>query len=220
MAVKDYILDTLFPPKCAFCGKVMDRSGDGVCPDCQKRLPRRAEDSVLQKAGNFSCAVCLYYDDMVVSGIHAMKFAGHSGRCRVFAHLMTQTAAEHLGGEFDAVTFVPVSAVRRFRRGFDQSRLLAEHMARRWDTKAEKILVKVRNNPPQSSVKTAAQRAENVKDVYRVRRGADVKGRRFLLVDDVFTTGSTMAACARTLMRAGAKQVVCVALAGGHREKG
>ena len=165
MAIFDPILDILFPPKCAFCSALTERSEDGLCPHCRAKLPLRPQDSVLQKAGNFPCAVCLYYDDMVVSGIHAMKFSGHRNRCRAFARFMVQTAAEQFGGEFDAVTFVPVSGLRRFRRGFDQSRLLAEHMARSWNTKAEKILVKVRNNPPQSSVKTAAQRAENVKDV-------------------------------------------------------
>lgn len=219
MNIKEWILDFFFPPKCAFCGKVMASAGDGVCPACQKRLPYRPDSSVMQKAGNFDCAITLYYDDMVVTGVHAMKFEGRSNRTQPFARLMVQTVAEHLGGEFDAVTFVPVSAVRRFQRGYDQGQLLAEEMAALWGVKAEKILEKTRNNRPQSSVKSSAQRAENVKNAYRIRPGALVAGRRFLLVDDVCTTGSTMAACARALMKAGAEQVVCAALAGGHRDK-
>ena len=217
MSVKESILDLFFPPKCAFCGQLMPRAGDGICPKCRASLPFRPEGEVLTHKDGFPCAVTLYYDEQVVTGVHAMKFEGKSGRAAVFARIMAQTAAEQFSGAFDAVTFVPVSPLRNFRRGYDQAQLIAEAMGRIWGVKAEKTLVKIRNNPPQSSVKTAADRARNVKNVYRPRKSAAIRGRRFLLVDDVYTTGSTMTACARTLMEAGAASVVCAALAGGHR---
>lgn len=216
MPIKDNILDILFPPKCAFCGALMERTGSGACPVCEKALPFRPEGRILQKAGQFDCAVTFYYEDMVVNGIHAMKFEGKSSRSRVFARYLAQTAAEQLSGRFDAVTFVPISPLRNFNRGYDQARLLAEECAQIWNVKCEKTLRKMRNNPPQSSVKTAAERRANVLGAYRAAERADIRGRRFLLIDDVLTTGSTMAACADTLLAAGAADVVCAALAGGH----
>lgn len=217
MSIKDSILNILFPPRCAFCGKIMD-TARGVCPDCAKALPFRPAGKALQKIEGFDCAVTFYYDDMVKEGIRALKFQGKSARAAIFGGYLAQTAAEYLGGRFDAVTFVPVSPLRNFQRGYDQSRLLAASAAGIWDTKIQKTLVKVRNNPPQSSVKTPAERRANVLGAYRVRPGVEVRGRRFLLIDDVCTTGSTLAECARTLMAAGAADVVCAALAGGHRQ--
>lgn len=217
MSTKETILNILFPPKCAFCGKITD-TASGICVDCEKALPYRPEDKVLRKIEGFDCAVTFYYDDMVKSGIRALKFQGKSARAAVFGGYLAQTAAEYLGGQFDAVTFVPVSPWRNFTRGYDQAQLLAEAAAGVWNTKIQKILVKTRNNPPQSSVKTPGERRANVLGAYQVRPGADAAGKRFLLIDDVLTTGSTMAECARTLLAAGAASVVCAALAGGHRE--
>lgn len=208
-------LDLLFPKKCPFCGKLTDT--DGVCEACRLSLPYRPEGKTLQTIGGFDCAVTFYYEDMVKDGIRALKFHRISSRAAAFAPYLAQTAAEQLGGQFDAVTFVPVSLWRNFSRGFDQAQLLAEETARIWEVKAEKTLVKVRNNPPQSSVKRPEERRANVLGAYRPRSGAAIRGRRFLLIDDVCTTGSTMAECARVLLDAGAASVVCAALAGGHR---
>lgn len=216
MSLKTVILDILFPPKCAFCGVLMDHAGDGVCPDCARALPFRPEGRVLQKAEGFDCAITFYYDGAVKAGVRALKFGRKSSRARVFGKYIAQTAAEHLGGRFDAVTYVPVSALRNYKRGFDQARLLAESAAAVWGVKAEKILVKTRNNKPQSSVQLAEERRANVLGAYRVPHPERAAGRRFLLIDDVCTTGSTMSAAARELMAAGADSVVCAALAGGH----
>lgn len=210
------LLDLLFPKKCPFCGKITN--ADGVCDKCRTALPYRPEGMVLQTVGGFPCAVTFYYDDMVKTGIRTFKFHRVPSRAAAFAPYLAQTVAEQLGGAFDAVTFVPVSPWRNFSRGFDQARLLAEETARIWEAPAEKTLVKIRNNPPQSSVKRPEERRANVLGAYRARPGAAIQGCRFLLIDDVCTTGSTMAECGRVLLEAGAASVVCAALAGGHQQ--
>lgn len=217
MSIKNKLLNIFFPSKCPFCGKILSDANKNICDKCKASLPCRPEGKVKETFSGFDCAITFYYDDMVKEGIRAMKFRRIPTRAAAFAPYLARTAAEYLGGQFDAVTFVPISLWRNFIRGFDQSRLLAEETARLWDAEAEKILVKVRNNPPQSSVKLLAERRANVLGAYGVRPGASVEGRRFLLIDDVVTTGSTMAECAGLLLEAGARSVVCAALAGGHR---
>ena len=217
MSAGEAILNLLFPPKCAFCGALMEESPDGLCPACRAGLPYAAGADALRMAGGFPCAVALRYEAMVRQGVHALKFYNQPQRARVFARYLAQAAAEQFPGGFDAVTFVPVSLWRNYRRGYDQARLLAEEAAKLWGVRAEPTLRKTRNNRPQSSVKTAAERRANVLDVYDVPHPERVAGRRFLLVDDVLTTGSTMAACARRLMDAGAESVVCAALAGAEK---
>lgn len=212
----DLLLDLLFPPRCAFCGALMERSDAGVCPDC--RLPFIPSEEVLRPVGErgYPCAVALYYDGVVKTGVRAMKFQGKSWRAKVFARYVAQTAAEHLSGAFDAVTYVPVSPRRKFVRGYDQAQLLARAAAKIWGVQAEQILRKVRHNRAQSSLSRPEERRENVKNAYAVPRPRQAAGRRFLLIDDVCTTGGTLAACADALMDAGAASVVCAALAGGH----
>ena len=206
------LLDLLFPPRCAFCGALTDRPG--VCPDCQ--LPRIPPDKVLRPVGErgYLCAVALYYDGPVQTGVRALKFEGKSWRTEVFAQYIVQAAAEHLSGAFDAVTYVPVSPRRKFVRGYDQAQLLARAAAKIWDVRAEQTLRKIRHNQAQSSLTRPEDRRENVKNAYAVPR--PVAARRFLLIDDVCTTGGTLSACADALMDAGAGSVVCAALAGGH----
>ena len=213
MSLWGKFLDLLFPPKCAFCAALLQDGERDVCAACESALPYVEEGLVLRAYPFGSCAVTFYYEGAVRQGIHGLKFHGRRASAAVFARYMAQTAAEHLGGAFDAVTFVPVSEQRLRRRGYDQSRLLSEAMAALWGARAEAVLEKTRDNPAQSGMKDAEARRRNVRDIYRVWDAAQVRGRRFLLVDDVVTTGSTLGACADALRSAGAAGVVCCALA-------
>ena len=214
--IADAFLDLLFPPKCAFCGALMEYAGGGVCPRCESALPFRPDDQVLREINGLPAAVTFYYDRPVSDGIKALKFRKTPWRAKIFGRYLAQTAGERLGGRFDEVTFVPVSLRRNYERGFDQARLLADEMAKMWNLRAGSTVKKCRNNRRQSSLTASEERQENVKDVYRVPLPEQVAGRRFLLVDDVLTTGSTISACAAALLEAGAASVVCAALAGGH----
>lgn len=196
----------------------MPIGSSGACSKCAKNLPYVEQGKILRKVGEHTCAVTFYYGDMVRSGIHALKFQKRFQRAKAFAPYLIQTVAEELGGEFDAVTYVPISFLRRFRRGFDQTKLLARYTAAAWGVKAEKTLRKIRNNPPQSSVKTPQARRKNVQNVFRTVPTAAIAGRRFLLIDDITTSGSTLTVCADLLLKAGAKSVVCAALAGSHAD--
>ena len=213
------LLDLLFPPKCAFCGRLVEE-GD-VCAACAEALPFREGAASVQVIGEgrYPCALAFYYEGPVRDGVRALKFGKKSWRARVFARYIAQTAAEELSGGFDAVSFVPVSLRRNFERGFDQARLLAEEAANIWGVKAEAVLRKGRHTRAQSSLQDAALRKTNVKGAYRVPHPERVRGRRFLLIDDVCTTGSTLSAAADALLEAGAAGVVCAVLAGGSRKR-
>lgn len=216
MRITGWLLELLFPSRCAFCG-AFTPPGREVCGDCEARLPRIPDGEVLRRVGAFDCAVAFYYDGPVREGVLGLKFRNKPWRARVFGGYVAQAAAEHLSGRFDAVTYVPVSFQRRYRRGYDQARLLAQAAARVWGVKAETTLRKTRNTRPQSGLDDPEARRANAAGVYAVPHPERVAGRRFLLIDDVCTTGSTLASCAGALMAAGAESVVCAALAGGHR---
>ena len=211
-------LDLLFPQRCPFCSDRRPLGQRGICEACKKTLPYMEPDRILRSVDGYTCAVTFHYERMVRDAIHALKFKRQSARARALAPYLVQTVSEELGGEFDVVTYVPISSVRRFRRGFDQTQLLAKHCCRIWDVELVKMLRKVRNNPPQSTVKTAKARKKNVENVFRVLPDAGIAGRRILLIDDLTTSGSTLSVCAKLLTEAGAASVVCAALAGSRTD--
>ncbi len=212
MRALESILDLLFPPKCPFCTRVLDRPG--VCAGCESTLPWTEEsDSLWGLPGGLRCAAPLWYEETAREGLLRLKFQGAAGAAEPLGGLIAQCAAERLSGEFDTVTWVPVSRKRLRRRGYDQAELLAKSACRRWDTRPVRLLEKIRDNPAQSSLTEEAARWENVRGVYRAAEPEVIRGRRVLLVDDICTTGATLAECAGVLRSAGAAEVVCAAVA-------
>ena len=206
----DALLDFLFPPKCPFCRRVLD--APGICPACEKSLPWTDEDHGLRSLrGGLLCAAPLWYEDTVREAVRRFKFQNGLSAAGPLGELIAQAAAERLSGGFDAVTWVPVSAKRLRRRGYDQSRLLAENACKRWGVEPEHLLRKVRDNPAQSSLDSAEDRWRNTQGVYEA--AGEPAGKRILLIDDVCSTGSTLVSAARTLLAAGAAGVVCAAAA-------
>lgn len=212
MRALDWLLNLLFPPKCPFCARVLDRPG--VCGKCESSLPWTEEpDSLWELPGGLRCAAPLWYRDSARQGLSRLKFRGAPGAAEPLGGLIAQCAAERLSGEFDTVAWVPVSRKRRRKRGYDQAELLARAACRRWDAVPVRLLEKIRDNPAQSGLRDATARWENVRDVYQAVDPQAVKGRRILLVDDICTTGATLCQCAAVLRRAGAAEVVCAAAA-------
>jgi ComF family protein len=204
-------LDLLFPPKCPFCGRLLEDGQTLLCPDCQRDLPWMQGERMVEFVD--LCAAPLWYRDKVRQSHHRYKFSGLRSYARVYSVLMAQCAADRLDGRFDLVTWAPLSAKRLRKRGYDQSRLLAEGVALGMGMQAVPLLDKVRDTPAQSGLEGDSVRRANVLGAYSLRPEADVQGRRILLVDDVMTTGATLSECARILRTAGAEQVVCLTLA-------
>ena len=206
------LLDLFFPPKCPFCGRVLD--APGICGKCAASLPWTEEGKTLQTLpGNLRCAAPLWYEEAVREGLLAFKFQGSQAAAKPLGELIARCAAEQFAGEFDTVTWVPVSQRRLRKRGYDQARLLAEQACRLWDTQPVGLLEKCVDTPAQSGLSEPAARRANVLGVFDPAPGAEIAGKRILLVDDICTTGATLAECGRVLRDAGAAEVVCVAVA-------
>lgn len=209
-----FVLDLLFPPKCVFCGKVLDSGESGFCRRCQRELPWLTDGEAELTGEFFSlCAAPLRYQDKVRDSIHWYKFKGRRGYHKVYGKLVAQCVHDHLDGRYDLITWVPLSDRRKRERGYDQAFLLASAAALELGDVAVETLRKERNTDPQSGITEDAQRRANVLGAYTPVDPELVAGKRVLLIDDVVTTGSTLSECARTLRTMGAEDVVCAALA-------
>lgn len=209
-----FVLDLLFPPKCVFCGKVLDTGEDGLCARCQRELPWLTDGEAELTGEFFSlCAAPLRYQDKVRDSVRRYKFKGRRGYHKLYGRLVAQCVHDHLAGRYDLITWVPLSPQRKKERGYDQAFLLASAAALELGEVAVEALRKERNTDPQSGLTEDAQRRANVLGAYTPVDPELVAGKRVLLIDDVVTTGSTLSECARMLRTMGAEDVVCAALA-------
>lgn len=209
-----WLLDLLFPPKCVFCGRILSSGERDLCARCQSELPW-LEGAAAEQTGEFFslCVSPLRYQDQVRDSIRRYKFKGRRGYHKAYGKLVAQCVHDHLAGRYDLISWVPLSDKRKKERGYDQAFLLAGAAALELDDVAVETLRKGRHTDAQSGLDDDAARRANVLGAYTVVDSELVAGKRVLLIDDVITTGSTMAECARALRTAGAKEVLCATLA-------
>ena len=211
-ALRDRFWDLLYPPRCPFCGRVLERPE--ICTQCRETLPWIAEETVARELhSGLVCASLLWYEGAVRDGIRHFKFQGGLSAARPMGALLAQCAADQFSGCFDVVTWAPVSRKRKRKRGYDQSELLAREACRVWEVSPERLLVKNIHTPAQSSLQEVEARQANVQGVYGPAPDAKIRDRRILIVDDVCTTGATLEECARVLREAGAAEVWGITLA-------
>ncbi len=154
-----------------------------------------------------SARASLRYEGVGKEIVHAIKYRGYTRVVeRLAAPLLTETLRG--AGSFDAVVPVPIHRKRLRERGFNQAALLARGVAGRMNSPVSDTLQVVRSTRDQVEL-SAAERRANVAGAFSAR--TRTRG-RLLLVDDVFTTGATMSACAATLLGAGAAEVHAVSL--------
>ena len=223
------VLDFVFPLRCPGCNK----KGTWFCEDCLGKL------SFLE---TFSCAVCgknaikgithpscqgRYTLDRMVSvyqykgairkAIHWLKYKEVTGLAKILSDLMVEEVRE-LGIEFGPETIiipVPLHWRRAWDRGFNQAELLARPFGKSFNLEVrDDLLRRARNTEFQTKLKWDERQA-NVSGAFAVpeKKKEEVKGRDFLLIDDVRTTGATLNACANALKRAGAYYVWALTLA-------
>ena len=207
----DPFLDLLFPPKCPFCGVLLEK-GALLCPDCQRDLPwltGQAGERAVELTGG--CVSPLRYEGAARQAIRGYKFGGRSARCKPFGLLVAQCVRDR-GFEDDLVTWPSLSPKRRRERGYDQAQLLAREVGKALGLPVVKTLVK-EDRPAQSGLDGPEARRVNVLGAYTAVKPENFQGKTILLVDDVLTTGATLSECAATLRAAGAAGVVCATLA-------
>lgn len=214
MRVREKVLDLLFPPKCPYCQQILEDPRATVCLDCQPRLPW-LEGKAGERRIDFAdgCFSPLAYRDAVPGAVHRYKFSRVRALGKPLAALMAQCLSDRLPEGADLITWAPLSKKRLRERGFDQAELLAREVGRLLSIPAAPALEKTRNTSPQSELEEESARRANARGAYALLPGADLTGRRVVLVDDVVTSGSTLSECAALLRQGGAAQVYCLTLA-------
>ena len=213
MKVVDWLLDLIYPPRCAFCRRLLSGREKGVCRFCRPKLPYVPADGQVQHFRNVDkCLSPLYYHGSVKDSLHRYKFGGATAYADIYSEFIVKCIDENQIS-CDSITWVPLSRRRLRRRGYDQAELLAKLIAKHLGQSPVRLLKKQRDTPPQSKTGSVEKRRANIAGAYACLRPELVQGKQVLLVDDIVTTGATMSEAARVLKKAGAKEVICATLA-------
>jgi len=213
MKIVSGILDLLFPPRCAFCRRFVNAGSDLICADCRVRLPF-TDKGGMQSGSYFStCIAPLYYEGNVRESLLRFKFHDASCYAEAYAELLADSILQNLSGRYDLISWVPLSKKRLKERGYDQAMLLALSTALRLDDVAVSTLRKVLDVEKQSTVGSEEKRRANIAGAYIAEDPELIADKRILLIDDIVTTGATLSECAATLKAAGAREVLCAAVA-------
>jgi ComF family protein len=201
----DRLLDLLFPDACVACGSY----GALFCRNCRRTLRPYPPGDSLPEALDAAEVACVY-DERIQAAVHALKYR----RQRRVARSLGEVLARHLKANplpGDALIAVPLHKERLLERGFNQAELLAQAVAQHTSLPLAGGLARQRDTGHQARL-SRLERQQNIADAF-AWRAKTAPPRRVLLVDDVLTTGATLAACAVALRAAGTQEVRAVAVA-------
>jgi len=233
------LLDLLYPPLCRSCRrKIPEHDGRNFCSDCWAQIEFIHEPTCLLCGTPLEdylpegrkCPQCLpgeiffdqaaavaRYNGVMREAIHWFKYRYKVALKDSLGRLMLQGLEDHYSAErFDAVVPVPLHWCRKRQREFNQALLLAQPLAAAREVPLlDELLVRKRRTSPQSQISSANPdlRHKNIAGAFAVRNSAKFHDKSILLVDDLYTSGSTVNECARIMKAAGAKRVRVLTLA-------
>lgn len=231
--IKSLIMEIIFPPLCFGCEKNLEDKNDLLCeqclgsikinntlfcPVCQARIPDfkricgHSSDKI--KEFPFLLGAATQYDKPVQNIVHLFKYKGFEKAGLFLAKLMSDCV---FSMNFDLSDFyavpMPLHPLKRRKRGFNQSEILAKIMAPKFGFEIADFLVRIKNTGSQAKMKNKDLRKENIKNAFVVSKPEKIIGKKIIIVDDVYASGATMSEAAKTLKAAGAKKIIALVAA-------
>lgn len=232
---KEILISFLYPKRCPICGQIPKGKGRQICPECEKHLiPIKGArcfqcskplDSMekeycrdcISSSHTYKRGIAVYpYNEYLKKSIFQIKYHNK----REYLAFYGERIAREAGSQImkwapDVIIPIPLYKKKQRVRGFNQAGLLADHLGRILGIPVEDgLLERVRNTVPQKEL-NRKERQNNLKKAFKIVQN-DVKLRKVLLVDDIYTTGSTIDAAASALLDAGAREVYFVTLCIGR----
>ncbi len=223
--IDEKILDLLYPPRCPICDKVT-LPEDRICPECRKKIHIVSEPVCMRcgkplsnqrkeycfdcesRSYNFTQGKALWvYGKLEKASIYRFKYQNKREYAKIYASELTQRYGTWIRNrKIQAIIPIPLHKSRKKKRGYNQAEILAKEMGKVLGIPVyANLLVRVRDTKPQKTL-DEAERKNNLKRAFKMSENI-VQLKYILLVDDIYTTGSTLDAAAAVLKAAGALQV-------------
>lgn len=217
----EHLLDLIFPRRCIGCR----REGAYFCASCRSKMPIDTVPIIHR-----TISLWRYDNETVRTALWELKYRGKRGLARDIAESLHDKLLETLSenelyenpiknNDLESsylVIPIPIHKNRRKERGYNQSELLAKELCRLDPSLfvfENRVLIKTKLTPSQVSVKNREKRLKNILGSFSVEYPERMIGKKLLIIDDITTTGATLAEARRVLMQAGAKNVWCITAA-------
>lgn len=199
MNIREFFDEFLLMGKsCVYCGREIPEKAV-CCATCAKEVA-----ALYNSDGIVGGILYAYkYDGPIRTLIHSFKYDDMPRHAMLIAQLMHEYLAGHFHVDIDLLTFIPIHQNKLRQRGFDQAEHIAMYLGTLMGVPVKKLLVRRKDTLPQFSL-SAKQRAKNMADAFVLVPGADIENKNILVVDDIYTTGSTMGEALRQLEGANA----------------
>ncbi len=233
-------LDELFfPRRCPVCRDIVSPWGEMICDTCRKNFHLVADKGCL-KCGRLLlneekeyCEDCMRMKRCIVRSltgydyrqewVHKMIFhVKYHNERQLLDYPCSEAAHEYrdivMRWQCDCLIPIPLHPSRQKKRGFNQAEEIARRIGEEWSLPLDtKVLIRVKKTRPQKDLDSAT-RQKNLEDAFAADKKRAQAYKRVILVDDIYTTGSTMESCAKALLAAGVQQVYGFALSSGRDE--
>lgn len=224
--VTEKVLNTIYPPSCALCGDLLGKGERYICADCEVSLPRVTEPACFKCGKEISdnetelCEDCsrhirsfvrgfpaMNYDEMFQESIAAFKYHGKKDYGKYFAYEIVRSRGKDIAGAKPEVLIpIPLHKRKLRKRGYNQAEVIARELGRKLDIPVDdKILIRTVNTLPQKRL-NSIERENNLKNAFQSQEKR-VKYNKIMLVDDIYTTGTTVEACTKVLHDIGVKDI-------------
>ena len=203
------IFNLIFPKTCLHCGNNLATNENLICENCVKKLVFRTGEfcpkcsSVLKSNKCEMCEEINYtfdnafsafkYSKVVKSLVHSIKYKEYKKVGKFLAIYMTEYWKKYVKiDDVDYVIPVPLHKVKKRMRGYNQAKIIGENFAKLMNFKFDSSLIKRINFTKTQTKLTKLQREKNIKNAFEVSDAKKIQNKKFLIIDDVFTTGSTV----------------------------
>jgi competence protein ComFC len=224
--IKNGVLSLFFPTPCASCGRyIKDFTYLYVCPECYGKTQKLEghlcsvcmkplQAGYLNRCGDcerekrhFTCvAPAGVYQGAIKELIHRLKFYNRKKIAALLAEFILENVMDSAVRWADVIVPVPLSKKVLGERGYNQTALIGKILADRYGIEFSEPVRKARETEPQNKLERK-ERLTNLKGAYKMEEGVSVSGKKVLVVDDVYTTGTTLNEMAIVLIESGAKEV-------------
>lgn len=214
MNAVNYLLDILFPQNCLGC-KLRGEILCGKCIANLKYAEREPEKDIM--------ALYDYRDPIIRQAIWNLKYYKRRHIGPILGRLMYESYLEDISdigamaGRAILVIPVPMSRSRKKKRGYNQAEVIARNFCESTNSKIlkleKRVVIKIKDTTPQARITNRTRRLANMKGVFSIKNTDIVRGRTFIVIDDVTTTGATIREIIKLLNKAGAKKTIGLALA-------
>jgi len=197
------ILHMVFPISCGICGKMYKKP---ICPKCLKLIKSELKYYTIKQEKN-NVYFISFYEGIIKNAILRFKFKDKPYLYDFFVEIIIRnTKIKNIINKYDYIVPVPMHKDNKKIRGYNQTELITKKIEKETGIKYLKCLEKIKHNKQQSLL-NEKERTKNVQKVYRIINKETINNKKILLIDDIYTTGSTANECIKELRKGKPKKV-------------